>query len=322
MPAAPSPKHPLPSSLDEVLDLFDGFEVHTVEAWPLQSPLPCTRGLDPESRACPGGRPARAPALVLHMLCRVHLAGRPSRARAQELSGAELPEVEHHQCRAQRKQSAVRRSVLSAPQDLAEVSSRTEKARAELLGAFSGMDGRAYPFKLSAAFHEPPGKPSSSAWNWGWGDRRALVFPYFRAGQPQASEHRVTATKSFWCWPTAPRFLFNLDALKPRGVSFLVEGELDALSFAAVGVDAVVSLPSGARTATRDVLQPLQIQARVYVATDDDAEGERAAASVTSIIGATRCHRLTFPRFKDANAALTSLGLTKFRRLVEKRAAL
>ena len=42
---------------------------------------------------------------------------------------------------------------------------------------------------------------------------------------------------------------------------------------------------------------------------------------MTSIIGATRCHRLTFPRFKDANAALTSLGLTKFRRLVEKRAA-
>jgi hypothetical protein len=146
-------------------------------------------------------------------------------------------------------------------------------------------------------------------------DREAIVFPYFREGRAETVKFRSLICKDFWCWPHGPRFLYGLDSLRPGGVAFLTEGEFDALSIA-LGHTAV-SLPSGARTATAAVLEPLKSQSRVWVCTDADAGGEAAAERTVAILGAERCRRLKFGRHKDANDALRKLGLVKFRQLLE-----
>ncbi len=85
----------------------------------------------------------------------------------------------------------------------------------------------------------------------------------------------------------------------------IVEGELDTHVLHSEGVEAVVSVPDGAKTRiTPALIAPLARFTRVLVAVDADPEGDALARRLALALGPARCRRLTFGRHKDANDAL------------------
>ena len=149
----------------------------------------------------------------------------------------------------------------------------------------------------------------------------ALVFPYIRNGEPEWLKFRKRGDKAFWRDPKGgAEFLYGLDDLEDGKDAILTEGEFDKLSMdAAKAPCPAVSLPNGVGTATAEVLAPLTKCPRIYMNTDDDEAGNKAAAEAARRLGAGRCYRLTFPGHKDANDALQALGLRKFKALLAKR---
>jgi 5S rRNA maturation endonuclease (ribonuclease M5) len=101
--------------------------------------------------------------------------------------------------------------------------------------------------------------------------------------------------------------LFGLEQLRADADAVLItEGELDALSLRAVGLNAV-SVPGGAGTAvTAELLAPLAAYDPVLIATDHDEPGDKLAVKLAAMLGAARCHRVYFGEHKDANAALVA----------------
>jgi hypothetical protein len=98
--------------------------------------------------------------------------------------------------------------------------------------------------------------------------------------------------------------------------AFVTEGEIDALSLALSGCENVVSLPQGTSSAARVDLSRLSAYRTVYVATDSDDAGDRAAQVLARRLyagGVVECRRLVFwldrpgttrALAKDANDAL------------------
>ncbi len=91
----------------------------------------------------------------------------------------------------------------------------------------------------------------------------------------------------------------------PQGEPTVVcEGELDALLLAQYGYDAVTAT-CGAGSLARVVLPVLPERGLVYVATDQDDEGERAAGQLLRVLG-KRGRRVWFPG-KDVCEALAGI---------------
>ncbi|WP_336278514.1 toprim domain-containing protein [Bartonella sp. CB175] len=95
----------------------------------------------------------------------------------------------------------------------------------------------------------------------------------------------------------------------PNRTIVITEGEIDALSLAAYGYQAV-SVPFGGGTGGKqnwienefDHLEPFE---RIFLATDMDKPGEEAAYEIANRLGRHRCYRVRLPK-KDANDCLTA----------------
>lgn len=144
------------------------------------------------------------------------------------------------------------------------------------------------------------------------------VDPY--TGVPCRVKARPLAEKRFWIEPRgeptrpgvkalAPLYLAH--ALGSEEIAVIVEGEIDALSLVAMGVRNVVSLPDGASSAADVDLRHL-LPCRVWlIATDGDADGEKAHATLVerAKLARVRCARVRWTglgglQLKDANDAL------------------
>lgn len=146
------------------------------------------------------------------------------------------------------------------------------------------------------------------------------------SGKPCRVKVRVIGRKVFWNEPRpredapgakalAPLFLADRLTIGDDDSVIIVEGELDALALASVGVENVVSLPDGAESAGNVSIEPLYgMFSRWYVATDSDEPGEKAwkmlrdraraaGAEPVRVIWA-RMVDDELQQFKDANDAL------------------
>jgi hypothetical protein len=82
------------------------------------------------------------------------------------------------------------------------------------------------------------------------GDEAVVGFPYYdKTGNVVALKQRFTGEKKFLCWQTPDSF-FGIRHLKKGDNIYIVEGEMDVLALAEVGVRAV-SVPNGAPRASR-----------------------------------------------------------------------
>lgn len=137
---------------------------------------------------------------------------------------------------------------------------------------------------------------------------RNIIFPFllpdgtlplakFRAAEDGA---RPQPTSS-GCEPV----LFGWQAIPPDAREvILTEGEIDALSWAAYGWPAM-SLPFGGGSGNKqqwieNEFDRMARFERIYLATDMDEEGNKAAEEIANRLGRHRCLRVTMP-FKDGN---------------------
>ncbi len=112
-------------------------------------------------------------------------------------------------------------------------------------------------------------------------------------------------------WTTAPYYtLWGWWLVTPKDRSIIItEGEVDAMSVHQLNPGMpVLSLPSGASNLTwiENDYDALTRFERIYICTDMDEPGERAAQEMAKRLGLARCYRLPVPGgLKDANQILT-----------------
>ena len=162
----------------------------------------------------------------------------------------------------------------------------------------------------------------------------ALGFPYFdKKGSLEAIKHRKLESKGFAC-TNGPGTFFGLDRIKVGDDLIIVEGEMDVLAMAEVGVNAI-SVPNGAGlkvtegridpTEDRkfkflwDAKEYVDAAKRIVIATDADAPGEALAEEIARRVGKERCWRVGFPEgSKDSNDVLLKHGAEGLRKAVSE----
>jgi twinkle protein len=108
--------------------------------------------------------------------------------------------------------------------------------------------------------------------------------------------------------------LFGWQAIPNHARDIVItEGEIDALSWAAYGYNAL-SVPFGGGKGAKQQwieseFERLERFERIYISTDMDKPGDEAASEIASRLGRHRCYRVSLPR-KDANDCLMN-GIAK-----------
>ena len=152
--------------------------------------------------------------------------------------------------------------------------------------------------------------------------RHCIVFNYLHNGILINRKYR-DSEKHFMMEKGAEQIPYNIDSALARDYVIVTEGEPDAISMVVAGYDSVVSVPSGANSNTSwiDPFYDLYFadKQRVYIATDMDAPGMKAAEELTRRFGPEVCYRVMFSEdCKDANDELVKHGAESLRKRVEE----
>mgnify|MGYP003632343130 FL=1 len=159
----------------------------------------------------------------------------------------------------------------------------------------------------------------------GSGMTDAIGFPYKQEGEIYAIKWRSIPKKGYTQEGSANTF-FNLDRLNIERSIVIVEGELDVIALAEIGIDAV-SVPNGAPMKisnvnnkidpsedkkfaylykAKDVLERCN---KVILAVDNDNAGNVLCEELSRRIGKEKCLTVEFPQgCKDANDVLREHG--------------
>ncbi|WP_321333938.1 bifunctional DNA primase/helicase [uncultured Bacteroides sp.] len=149
-----------------------------------------------------------------------------------------------------------------------------------------------------------------------------VCFNYFENGELVNTKFRDGA-KNFKMVAEAELIPYNIDGIHGTEECIITEGEIDALSFAAIGRTDVVSVPSGAnRSLTwldRFVESHFEDKRVIYIAVDNDRKGLELRAELLRRFGAERCRVVSYgPDCKDANEHLVKYGAESLRIALEQ----
>ena len=165
------------------------------------------------------------------------------------------------------------------------------------------------------------------------GGHAVVGFPYFNPeGGVVAVKKRYTEEKKFSC-EGSPSSFFGIRHIKKGDDLIIVEGEMDVLAMAEVGIKAI-SIPNGASMkVTEGKIDPeedtkfkflwsakeyIDAAKRVIIATDMDVPGEAVAEELARRVGKEKCWRVRFPNgIKDTNELLLKEGKEAVRRVTE-----
>jgi twinkle protein len=144
----------------------------------------------------------------------------------------------------------------------------------------------------------------------------AIGFPYYRNGALVAAKYRSFPDKDFTQDSGGAHDFFGIDMVKKGEPLIIVEGEIDCLTLLELGIENVVSVPSGAPIKVADgKVMPSEdkkfayvwnareiIDAAPYVvlATDQDNAGQALAEELARRIGKEKCRLAKFAK-KDLN---------------------
>jgi len=138
-----------------------------------------------------------------------------------------------------------------------------------------------------------------------------IVFPFLLPDGVLALAKTREAVDGASPVPTARNcepVLFGWQAINPNARTVVItEGEIDALSMAAYGHDAL-SVPfggggKGKQNWIENDFERMERFEKIYIATDMDEPGDQAAAEIAMRLGRHRCYRVKLP-LKDANQCL------------------
>lgn len=150
-------------------------------------------------------------------------------------------------------------------------------------------------------------------------DNTGFVFPYFREGVLINYKTRLLNEKKFFQAKEAEPIMYNYDRLKGQKEIIVCEGEFDSLSWEVAGFEFHTSVNQGAPnekdqnidkkleciTNCYDVFDEAQT---IYIAVDNDANGQRLQNELIRRFGAEKCKIIDFKDCKDANEYLIKYG--------------
>ncbi|NCC05166.1 MAG: toprim domain-containing protein [Proteobacteria bacterium] len=138
-----------------------------------------------------------------------------------------------------------------------------------------------------------------------------IVFPYLRGTELVFIKYRpLHDKKGMWTSKDSEPCLFGWQVANPDSRDLVVvEGELDAMAFFQGGFCAV-SVPRGGGDGDKQdgwidsEWDRLQLYDRIFLALDNDEQGQKAAEHIARRLGAHRCFNVNLGQYKDANEAL------------------
>lgn len=134
----------------------------------------------------------------------------------------------------------------------------------------------------------------------------AVNFNYFKEGELINIKFR-DSLKNFKLVSGAQLIFYGLDNIKDSERIYIVEGEVDALSFHEAGLFSVCSVPNGASKGNQklDYLdncwEYFVDKKEIILCTDNDEAGLTLRGELARRLGKYRCKYVDFGKYKDAN---------------------
>ncbi|MCR5266765.1 MAG: toprim domain-containing protein [Cyanobacteria bacterium RUI128] len=153
----------------------------------------------------------------------------------------------------------------------------------------------------------------------GINDKKEIIFPYYKNGELTNVKYRTNlgnGKKTFRQEKDAESTLFGMDNVKDTDTLIWVEGEVDVLSLAEVGINAV-SVPQGAQEKKLECIENCyefvdRFKEHV-IAVDNDANGDILKQTLLDRLGKLNCKIVNWKQYKDANDVLVAGdNLTEF----------
>ena len=141
-----------------------------------------------------------------------------------------------------------------------------------------------------------------------------VQFNYFKDDILINVKYR-TADKHFKLHKDSELIFYNLDGIKDQRECYIVEGEIDVLSFMQAGIKNVVSVPNGANLNTNNLgyldncIDYFANMDLIHLAVDNDIAGRKLREELAERFGKYRTDYIEFDGFKDANDCLKEKGI-------------
>ncbi len=151
---------------------------------------------------------------------------------------------------------------------------------------------------------------------------RCIVFPYLQDGVLTNRKYR-DGRKNFVLETGAKLVPWRIDHIRHTTECIITEGEMDALSFLAIGRDDVVSVPNGAQNnlsfLDEFIETHLDNKQRIYIAADTDSKGLQLRAELVRRLGEEQCRIVNYGEgCKDANELLMQEGPEALQRALDE----
>jgi twinkle protein len=147
-----------------------------------------------------------------------------------------------------------------------------------------------------------------------------IAFPYEKSGEVVNIKYRALTHKAFRQVAGAEKILYRQPSIDGAQV-IIVEGEIDALSLVAAGLNSVVSVPDGAPAVNTknyaskfsyldQMPDPFEGCLKIIIAVDSDDPGRTLEKELSRRLGMERCWLVRWPfNRKDANEVLCKDGV-------------
>jgi twinkle protein len=136
--------------------------------------------------------------------------------------------------------------------------------------------------------------------------QKNIQFPYFRDEELINIKYR-SEDKKFMLSKDAELIFYGLDDIKDEQECIIVEGEIDKLSFAELGIYNVISVPNGAVLNLQyldNCIKYFDNKQKIWLAVDTDDVGIKLRDELGRRLGFNRCFIVDFKDCKDANEYL------------------
>ena len=143
-----------------------------------------------------------------------------------------------------------------------------------------------------------------------YNDKKEIVIPYYKNGELVNIKYRINlgnGKKKFRQEAETEKTLFGMDLVRNIKTLIWVEGEIDVLTLAQVGIMSV-SIPQGASENKLECIENcfdfIQQFDTHIIAVDNDAAGDKLKQNLLERLGREKCKIVNWKQYKDANEAL------------------
>ena len=154
-----------------------------------------------------------------------------------------------------------------------------------------------------------------------------IQFNYYIGGELVNIKYR-DGRKNFKLYKGAEKVFYNIDATNGYDSVYIVEGEMDVLSFHEAGIKNCISVPNGATLNSNNLdyldscIDYFADKEKIIIAVDSDEAGQALQSELVRRLGAELCYTLDFKDCKDANEYLQKYGKEELAKRVHSAKAI